>query len=546
MLPSRFAFTLIGTALLVSVLRTGALCSQEEASGAPKVKPAASLTPAQAQAAAKSDLEKLTGTWLFESAFMGDRNLLTECWTSELVIRGNAFKLARFLGVQKDLNGTIVVDPVEKPKKIDLTVLELDLAEFNIPLKVPAGKLEGIYQLDGDRLQLCIAMSSELLRPATFQTIRHQSVLLQFSRIDPARKNTSKDWKALVLDSEGKPVKGAKIFPMMTKRDKAAGQPDGPDWQYAKVLETGPDGTVTFPSDLLRAGMLSARDLQKHAIGYGQDSPAAEHKGVVTIPLQPETRVQGTIVSEEMRKLNKPLGLTYAYLEKNGVRVASNVSAEGKFEFFVPPGTYSIIATGPNLQTKSTKLLVLPETTEVNLDPIDLSAQRVVYLQGDQAPELKSIVAWKGEPVKIADYRGKYVLLAFWGYWEMPSVDSLPVLMEIQTKYKAKNVVVLGVHIDALGEINTAAKFDQRISSFKAAKWNNRDLPFPVALASGKQFDENKGDPTNGGPAAQYGVSGFPTTVLIDPEGKIVGSFPGNDPIAAEARIQELLKKDEK
>lgn len=546
MLPSHSSSTRIWTGILVGLLQTGELSSQEEAPGAPKIPPAAALTPVQAQATAKNELEKLTGTWLFESAFMGDRSLLTECWTSELIIRGNVFKLARFMGVQKDLNGTLVVDPGEKPKKIDLKVLELDLAEFNIPLKIPAGKLEGIYQLDGDRLQLCIAMSSDQLRPATFQTIRLQSVLLQFGRIDPARKNTGKDWKAQAIDAEGKPVKGAKIFPFMTKRDKAAGQPDGPDWHYTNALETGADGTVTFPSDLLKNGILCARDLQKHTIGYGQDSPAAEHKGMVTIPLQPETKVQGTIASEEMRKLSKPLGLTYAYLEKNGVRVASNVSAEGKYEFFVPPGNYSIFATGPNLQSKSVKLLVLPETTEVAPDPIDLSAQRTVYLQGDPAPELKSIVGWKGEPVRIADCKGKYVLLAFWGYWDGPSIDSLPVLIDIQNKYNAKNLMVIGVHIDAFGEITNAAKFDQRTNPFKAAKWGNREIPFPVALASGKQFDEYKGDPVNGGPAALYGVSGFPSTVLIDPEGKIVSSFPGTDPIAAEARVQELLKKDEK
>lgn len=41
----------------------------------------------------------------------------------------------------------------------------------------------------------------------------------------------------------------------------------------------------------------------------------------------------------------------------------------------------------------------------------------------------------------------------------------------------------------------------------------------------------------------QYGVNAFPTTVLIDREGKVVGKFAAHDVKAASARIEELLKK---
>ena len=46
---------------------------------------------------------------------------------------------------------------------------------------------------------------------------------------------------------------------------------------------------------------------------------------------------------------------------------------------------------------------------------------------------------------------------------------------------------------------------------------------------------------TFSGPVEQYGVRGFPTTVLIDRDGKVVGRFNGVDAKAACAEIEKLL-----
>ncbi len=51
-----------------------------------------------------------------------------------------------------------------------------------------------------------------------------------------------------------------------------------------------------------------------------------------------------------------------------------------------------------------------------------------------------------------------------------------------------------------------------------------------------------------GGAAAQYGILGYPTTVLIDREGKVVGQFYARDEKSAVEQVQKLLdgssKKD--
>jgi hypothetical protein len=73
--------------------------------------------------------------------------------------------------------------------------------------------------------------------------------------------------------------------------------------------------------------------------------------------------------------------------------------------------------------------------------------------------------------------------------------------------------------------------------------WKGKKLPFPNALVSGKRENE---DGLRGRVAAQYGVLSYPTTVLIDREGMIVGKFHARDIKTATAEVEKLLagKKD--
>ena len=65
-------------------------------------------------------------------------------------------------------------------------------------------------------------------------------------------------------------------------------------------------------------------------------------------------------------------------------------------------------------------------------------------LQGQQAPEF-ALKTPEGKPVQLADYRGKAVLLNFWGTWCAPCKLELPWLIELQKKYASRGFTVLGV-----------------------------------------------------------------------------------------------------
>jgi peroxiredoxin len=106
-------------------------------------------------------------------------------------------------------------------------------------------------------------------------------------------------------------------------------------------------------------------------------------------------------------------------------------------------------------------------------------------------------------PVKLSDFRGKYVLVDFWASWCGPCRAENPNVVKAYTQYKGKNFTVLGVSLDRPG------KKDAWLAAIKAdgLEWTQ---------VSDLKFWDNA-------VAKQYGIRAIPQNFLIDPAGKIVG-----------------------
>src|SRR2546426_8169567 len=66
-------------------------------------------------------------------------------------------------------------------------------------------------------------------------------------------------------------------------------------------------------------------------------------------------------------------------------------------------------------------------------------------LVGKPAPEITGDFALNGKPVKLADLKGKVVLLDFWAVWCGPCIATFPHLREWNKDYKDKGLEVVGV-----------------------------------------------------------------------------------------------------
>lgn len=147
---------------------------------------------------------------------------------------------------------------------------------------------------------------------------------------------------------------------------------------------------------------------------------------------------------------------------------------------------------------------------------------------GKPAPDF-SVKNLDGKDVTLADYKGKVVLVNFWATWCDPCRIEIPWLIEMQDKYGPKGFTVLGVAMDDEGS-SVVAPFVQK----ERFDVNGQKLPMNYPIVIG---NDNVADKFGG-------LLGYPTSVLISPDGKIVKRITGiisEDEITKQ--IEELLPK---
>jgi thiol-disulfide isomerase/thioredoxin len=123
----------------------------------------------------------------------------------------------------------------------------------------------------------------------------------------------------------------------------------------------------------------------------------------------------------------------------------------------------------------------------------------------------------EGATVQLADYKGKVVLIDFWASWCPPCKTSFPALDAIYREYREKEVEVLAVNVD-----------EQR----READVFLDAHPHSLAVFF---------DPKGVAPAA-FGVTGMPTSFLIDRAGNIRFTHTGYSTSVEQKYRRELAQ----
>ena len=116
-------------------------------------------------------------------------------------------------------------------------------------------------------------------------------------------------------------------------------------------------------------------------------------------------------------------------------------------------------------------------------------------VEGAQAPDF-TLNNLRGKPLALSSLRGKYVVLDFWGSWCGWCIKGIPDMKRYYGKYKDR-MEILG--IDCRDKEET----------WKAAV-ERHALPWPQVR-----------DGENPDVSLLYAVEGYPTKIVVDPEGKI-------------------------
>jgi len=122
--------------------------------------------------------------------------------------------------------------------------------------------------------------------------------------------------------------------------------------------------------------------------------------------------------------------------------------------------------------------------------------ERQASLEGALAPDF-TLAGLDGKMRSLSDYRGKWVILDFWGSWCPWCIKGFPDLKELYGKYGRDKLEIIGI--------------DCRESEDAWRRGvEKHQLPW-VQLYN----------PKNGNATDLYGVSGYPTKVVVSPDGKV-------------------------
>jgi thiol-disulfide isomerase/thioredoxin len=313
-----------------------------------------------------------------------------------------------------------------------------------------------------------------------------------------------------VVDKAGHPLAGVRI-------GASLGIAGGGSGDTAKSTQSGNNGRFKLRIPIPKASNRLYASLILNKEGYAaQDSsrvflatpPSPIDSGTMT--LQPGFFLPVRVVDASHQPLpGATIEPTGAYALR---RLIIRTDARGRGILRNLPSGILRVSVNYGEQWRSEQLIVSnvasdnAETTirlksEVAIRPRD-TPKLVPIAVGKNAPDW-DVAEWSdGIDRRLSDYRGRVVVLDFWGTWCSGCVSGIPTMQALADKYEPRGVVFLAIH--------TPGESMEQIKKLKKLKgWDA-----PLGVDRGASVSEGK-------TAQLYGVRGFPTVVIIDRNGKI-------------------------
>lgn len=191
-----------------------------------------------------------------------------------------------------------------------------------------------------------------------------------------------------------------------------------------------------------------------------------------------------------------------------------------RLKYIVDHPTHELSAGFLAMQNKDTLIKYLP-ILDKNLLLSNYHGKKakkrvLIYNQTESGQLAPNIV--QANKFNLADLKGKYVVLDFWGTWCAPCVKGFPKMREYYKKYNSK-VEFVGIACND-----------------KKSVWEK------FIKEEGLEWTQLLNDVENNDLASKYNIRDFPTKVIIDKESRIVEIFKGETSAFYE-KLDELLQE---
>lgn len=262
--------------------------------------------------------------------------------------------------------------------------------------------------------------------------------------------------------------------------------------------------------------------------------------------------VKGSKTQDEWNDLKgqaQALQLTVDSLQKlhPATHGTANQSEAAPYQSQIAKIYYNYFISHPNSYVSSDRVMYF--TSAYNLDSLkhiynnfsmavkqSMGAKRLAAVIKSREVGLPGTAAFKfmvkdkdGKDLALTDFKGKYVLLDFWATWCVPCRKSMPYVISLYQKYKDKGFDVIAIGDDDKNALNWLAAIDHDGIGM-----------FHHFLRGSNMEMARKGIPNPRDMDEQYGIHALPTKFLVDPDGKIIGRFEGDD--SSDVRLDTMLK----
>ncbi len=157
---------------------------------------------------------------------------------------------------------------------------------------------------------------------------------------------------------------------------------------------------------------------------------------------------------------------------------------------------------------------------------------RIELDRGSQIPPF-SFLDFDGQRRNLTEFRGKFVLLDFWGSWCGPCIAEFPNLVEAYAEFHTKGFEIVGMNADpapqelrrgvSSRDLEEGLEKAQKIVARFNAEWPQAQTGSIHELV-----------------LHRFRISAYPTAILLDPEGRIVSRNEADRPLRGPGLVQTL------